>query len=99
MSPEMPQASFSALIHILAEQALVALGGPHPLIPADKLPPPDPAAARFLVDLLGILKERTAGNVSPEETRELEDVLFALRMRIVNLQHAAPGQTGRPQGD
>jgi hypothetical protein len=77
---------------MLAEQALLAMGTPHPLL--KEQPPADPAAARFLVDLLAVLKDRTEGNRTEGETRELEAVLYQLRMQVVGLEQGVPGPKG-----
>lgn len=87
MTPSVPEASLTALIHLLAEQALMAMGVPHPMM--KEVPPANPAAARFYVDLLSVLKEKTEGARLDEETRALDDILFELRMRVMNLSKAA----------
>ena len=87
MSPAMPEASLTSLMHLLAEQALLALGVPHPLM--KEMPPPNPAAARFYIDLLGVLKEKTAVARTVEESSELEEVLYQLRMRAMDLKPQA----------
>lgn len=40
-------------------------------------------AARFYIDLLDTLREKTAGNLTAQETAALEDVLYRLRVRYV----------------
>lgn len=78
-----PEASLSALFHILAEQALLAMGVPHPML---KEPPPaNPQAARFFVDLLALVQDKTEGRRSPAESKELDDLLHQLRMRALDL--------------
>ncbi len=78
-----PEASLSALFHILAEQALLAMGMPHPML---KEPPPaNPQAARFFVDLLALVQDKTEGRRSPAESKELDDLLHQLRMRALDL--------------
>jgi len=88
-----PEPSFSALIQLLAEQALLALGVPHPQVPVP--PPANPAAARFYVDLLSMLKEKSEGLRTDAESRELETFLHELRMRVLDLQPAPPAPAGR----
>ena len=89
MQAGVPEPSFSALIQLLAEQALLALGVPHPQMPAP--PPANPAAARFYVDLLAVLKEKSEGHRTDAESRELDVFLHELRMRVLDIQPAAPG--------
>ena len=86
MKSSVPEASLTALMHLLAEQALLALGVPHPMI--KEAPPANPAAARFYVDLLSVLKEKTDGRRTDSETRQLEELLYELRMRVMDLKSA-----------
>lgn len=94
MTPAVPEASLTALMHLLAEQALLAMGVPHPMV---KEPPPaNPAAARFYVDLLAVLKEKTEGVRTAEETAQIEDILYQLRMRIMDIKPAPASAAGKP---
>lgn len=87
MNPAVPEASLTALMHLLAEQALMALGVPHPMM--KEAPPANPTVARFYVDLLGVLKEKTEASRDEAETRQLDDLLYGLRMRLMDLKPAA----------
>jgi hypothetical protein len=87
MNPAVPEASLTALMHLLTEQALLALGVPHPMMPTP--PPANPAAARFYVDLLSVLKEKTEGARTDAESRQLDEILYELRMRVMDLKPAA----------
>ena len=74
-----PEPNFSFFATTLALQAAVALGVvPNP---ASKQKEPDLAQAKFLIDTLNMLKEKTKGNLSDEETKVLENVLYELRMQ------------------
>ena len=68
--------SFLQLVDFLAQQALLLLQGAEGL-------PANPAQARVFIDFLGLLEERTRGNLTPEEARALSDVLFQLRTLFV----------------
>ncbi len=94
MNPAVPEASLTALMHLLAEQALLALGVPHPMM--KDVPPANPAVARFYVDLLGVLKDKTEASRDDAETRQLEDLLYGLRMRLMDLKPAT-GVPGDPK--
>ena len=87
MNPAVPEASLTALMHLLTEQALLAMGVPHPMV--KEAPPANPAAARFYVDLLGVLKEKTEGSRTDAETMQLDDILYQLRMRAMDIKPAA----------
>lgn len=95
MNPAVPEASLTALMHLLAEQALMALGVPHPMM--KEAPPANPAVARFYVDLLGVLKEKTGASRTDGETRELDDILYGLRMRLMDLKPATDAPAGGPK--
>ncbi len=88
MNPAPPEPSLTSLTHLLAEQALLALGVPHPML--KEVPPANPGVARFYVDLLAVLKDKTEGRRTEPETRAIEDILHQLRMRILDLE-PAPG--------
>ena len=57
---------------------------------------PDPAtgergetnllAASQMIELLGMLQEKTQGNLDPAESKLLDDLLYDLRMRFVQAQ-------------
>ncbi len=70
--------SFLQLVDFLAQQALVLLQGAQGI-------PANPDQARIFIDFLGILEDRTRGNLSPDEARALSDVLFQLRTLYVRL--------------
>jgi hypothetical protein len=39
--------------------------------------------AKQTIDLIGMLKEKTKGNLTPEEAKLIENILFDLRVRYV----------------
>jgi hypothetical protein len=62
-------------------QGLVLLGEvPNPY---SKKKEEDLEAARHTVDILGMLKEKTKGNLIPEEEQLLESVLYEVRMKYM----------------
>ncbi len=67
------EAGFLDLVDFLAQQAVALLSGQVPGRGRD------PATARFFIDLLGVLQEKTAGRLGREEAGYLEDVLYQLR--------------------
>ena len=46
----------------------------------------DLVAASQMIELLGLLQEKTRGNLDPAEAKLLEDLLYDLRMRFVQAQ-------------
>ena len=77
-----PPADFKSLVGVLASQALSGLG-----MYADEKGRAivDLEGSRFAIDLLGVLEERTKGNLSDEEAKDLAAVLGELRTRFVQL--------------
>lgn len=87
----MPPASLPMLISTLATQALIALGQiANPITQQAEV---DMDQARHFIDTLDVLEKKTTGNLTPEESQMLEQVLHELRMVYVHV-----GQ-GRPAGD
>ena len=78
----LPPASFSLLALSLRMQAEMQLGLIHYGEEKDR-PEPDLEAARHAIDLLGVLQEKTKGNLTIEEQRLLENSLTELRFRYV----------------
>jgi hypothetical protein len=79
----LPEADMTGLISMLATQAFFAMGafgteeGKEPKIDLDM--------AKYSVDMLGVIEEKTKGNLSDEEAAALENTLHQLRMTFVNL--------------
>lgn len=62
-------------------QAMIALGKIEN--PITKKVEKNLEQARFLIDTLGVLEEKTQGNLSPEENVALGEYLFNLRMAYI----------------
>jgi len=78
--PELGGPSFFDLVGALAEPASIYLGD---VALPDGSSAENLEAARFHIDLLDLLRKRTAGNLSAQEHAVLEDVLYRLRLRYV----------------
>jgi len=77
-SGALPEIDFSTFILSLVTSAMMHLGeAPHP----DGKQQKDPALAKQTIDIIGLLRDKTQGNLTPEETQLLEEVLFDLRLR------------------
>ncbi len=81
--PSMPEADFAGLISMITTQAYYAMG----LIGTeqDKERQPDLAVAKYNIDMLGVIEEKTKGNLNEEEVKLLEGALGQLRMLFVQL--------------
>ena len=79
----LPPASFLFLVLSLRAQCEMQLGLMH--YGEEEKPEPDLDLARHSIDLLGVLLEKTKGNLSIEEHRALENSLTELRFRYVQV--------------
>ncbi len=77
----LPEVNFSSLILSLSSTAFLHLG---------EIPDPstgkktkDLALAKHVIDTIGMLKEKTAGNLTMEEKQLIENILTELRLRYV----------------
>lgn len=92
----MPPADFRSLVGVLASQALSGLGMYGD--PETKRVVVDLPASRFAIDLLGVLEEKSKGNLSAEEASELKEVLAELRARFVHFAQVMASQQARAGG-
>ncbi|MGH7335998.1 MAG: DUF1844 domain-containing protein [Myxococcota bacterium] len=83
--------SFAAFVLSLAHTTAVHLGDVPD--PAGARPSPNLAAAQQMIDILSLLEQKTRGNLSAEERQLLEQVLYELRLRFVEVRGA-----GTPAG-
>ena len=86
---DLPPASFMVLMSTLATQAMAAMGLiPDPMTgqPSVNLP-----MAKHFIDLLGMLQEKTQGNLTEEEANHLRDGLHQLRMIYVSTEQSSAG--------
>jgi hypothetical protein len=71
-----------AIIISLASNAAVHFGDlPDPLTNEHR--PPDLDAAAQLIDIIAMLEEKTRGNLTADERRLVDEILYDLRMRFV----------------
>ncbi len=81
--------AFIELLNLLAMQAVIALGGYQG--PGGERIPANPATAKHHIDLLEILDNKTAGNLTEEEKRAMDSVLYELRLQYVQAVSAPRG--------
>ena len=75
------QPTFGVFLSSLSMQAMIAMGKIEN--PVTKKIEKNCDQARFLIDTLGIIEEKTKGNLTPEENTALAEYLFNLRMMYV----------------
>jgi len=89
---------FIELVNLMAMQAMYALGGMQG--PSGENIPPNPIAAKHHIDLLEVLSIKTKGNLTDDEQKALDAVLYELRMVYVQMTTgAAPPNTPPTEGD
>jgi hypothetical protein len=80
---ELGEMTFSTFVMGLTTQALMHLG--EIVDPAVPHAPRDLPAAKQMIDLLGILRDKTKGNLDAGEEQLLGSMLYDLRMRYVEV--------------
>ena len=85
--PQNPsEVDFSYFISTLGMQALAALGvfpdpatgKPRPTVTSEDL-----AQAKYLIDIVQMIAQKTKGNLTAEESASLEELMYQLRVRFV----------------
>ncbi len=78
----LPKGDFAALVSMLVTQALFALGM---LQVEGQKKEPDLEMAKYNIDILETVEEKTKGNLSEEEKKVLESTLGQVRMAYVKV--------------
>ena len=77
-----PEPDFTFFVTTLSIQASIALGVmANPVTNKNEENIPQ---AKFLIDTMAMLQEKTKNNLTPEETSLLETVLYELRMHYIS---------------
>lgn len=79
----LPEGNLAALISMLTTQALFALGLLQ--VKDQEKKEPDLALAKYSIDMLETLEEKTKGNLTKEEETVLSNTLNELRMGYVKI--------------
>ncbi len=92
---DVPKASpaFENLIRMIGSNAAMVLGAYAD--PRTGQPVLDPEAARELIDMLDALHEKTKGNLAPEESDLLLDLLGKLKMTFLEVNQAVAAQAAK----
>lgn len=77
----LPEINFSTFVISLSTQALMNLG--EIANPLSGKVEADIPVAKQMIDILGMLREKTRGNLNAGEEQLMEDILFDLRMKYV----------------
>jgi hypothetical protein len=79
----LPKGDFAALVSMLVTQALFALGLLQ--VEGQEEKEPDLELAKYNIDMLETIEEKTKGNLTKEENKILENTLSQVRMAYVKL--------------
>ena len=81
--------TFVGFVVSLAHTAAVHFGDvPDPM--TGQTGQPNLAAAQQMIDILALLEQKTRGNLTAEERQLLEQIVYELRMRHVDLSKGEP---------
>ena len=84
-----PEINFATFVVSLSTQALMHLGEiPDPMTNQQER---DLPAAQHMIDILGMLQDKTRGNLDHDEEGLLRSILFDLRMKYVETARHNPG--------
>lgn len=93
---DLPKPDFAGFLISLGSSAFVHMG----LIPdpeTGESRAPNLAIARQTIDMIELLEEKTRGNLTAEERQLLEQLLYELRLRFVEVQRSGPATPAEPQ--
>ena len=79
----LPEGDFTALVSMLVTQALFALGVLG--VKGQEKTEPDLELAKYNIDMLEMLQEKTKGNLTEDEKKVLTDTLNQIRMTYVKV--------------
>lgn len=89
--------AFENLVRMLGSNAAMVLGAYAD--PRTGQPVIDPEAARELIDMLDALREKTLGNLAPEEDEVLLDLLGKLKMTYLEINQAVAKQNAQAKAN
>ena len=81
--PPLPKGDLAGLISMLATQSLLAMGAVVP--EGQEKKEPDLELAKYHIDILETLEEKTKGNLSEQETKLITEALHQIRMLYVKV--------------
>jgi hypothetical protein len=80
--------TFSSFVFSLGTSALMLMG--ERLDPRQPQVPMNLGQAKEIIDILSVLESKTKGNLTTEEQAVLDDLLYALRIKYVDLASGKP---------
>lgn len=83
--PDEGLGGFEGVVQFLGTTAMFQLGLMQG--PGGERIPADPVSARHTINMLEVLQHKTRGNLTPDEAKLLDDILYELRMTFVELEN------------
>lgn len=83
-----PPLDFTTFLLSLGSNALVQMGAAPDPTTGETVK--NPVLARETIDLLGLLREKTRGNLTPDEQQFFDALLYDLRMRFLEVGRGGP---------
>ncbi len=92
---QFPAPSFGELVNLLVMQAMVGFG----LVsgPDGRRIPPHLETAKHFIDMLQVLEDKTRNNLTADEKKLMDQVLYELRLQYVQFAGASLPPTQAPQ--
>jgi len=87
----LPKGNYAALVSMLTTQAFFAMGLLQ--VKDEEKKEPDLELAKYNIDMLETLEEKTKGNLNEEEKKVLENTLSQVRMAYVEVAEQVPPKT------
>ena len=91
-----PEANLASLINMMTTQALFAMGVLQ--VKGQEEHPLDLEMARYYIDMLDVLQEKTKGNLTEDEAGALKNTLTELRMGFVQITTQGPPEADGVEG-
>ena len=96
MADEQSGISFAAFVLSLGHTAAVHFGDVPDPSTGEKIPASLPAAQQ-MIDILSLLEEKTRGNLTAEERQLIEQILYELRLRFVEVSSGISAPPAEPK--
>jgi hypothetical protein len=91
----LPDPTFAELVNTIAVQAMVGFGGMAG--PGGERIPPNLEIAKHYVDMLKVLEDKTKGNLTDDERKLLDQVMYEVRMRYIQSASGGAPPPAPPQ--
>jgi len=80
---QLPPMDFTMFLSSLGMQALIALGEVEN--PVTNKKEADLMQAKYLIDIVGMMQEKTKGNLTDTEAKALDQILYELRSKYISI--------------